>query len=73
MKYGAEGLLSREDLFQYLYFLRQSPGWNRCAYQSRSYCADDVYMRNVSRVRTLSNSVVDEIWWEESLSPYNHL
>ena len=24
MKYGAEGLLSREDLFQYLYFLRQS-------------------------------------------------
>ena len=23
-------------------------------------------------VRTLLNFVVDEIWWEESLSPYNH-
>ena len=70
-KYGAEGLLSRKDLFQYLYFLRQSPSWD-CAYQSRSDCSDDMYMRNVSRVRTLLNSVVDEIWWEERLSLYNH-
>ena len=31
-----------------------------------------MYMRNVSRVRTLLNSVVDEMWWEERLSPYNH-
>ena len=29
-------------------------------------------MANVSRVRTLLNSLVDEIWWEERLSPYNH-
>ena len=72
MKYGAEGLLSREDLFQYLHFLRQSPSWDNCAYQSRSDCSDNVFMENVSRVRTLLNSVVDEIWWEERLSPYNH-
>ena len=72
MKYGAEGLLSHEDLFQYLYFLRQSPIWDNCAYQSCSDCSDDMYMRNASRVRTLLNSVVDEIWWEERLSPYNH-
>ena len=72
MKCGAEGLLSREDLFQYLYFLQQSPSWDNCAYQSCSDCSNDVYMRNISRLRTLLNSVVDEIWWEERLSPYNH-
>ena len=72
MKYGVEGLLSCEDLFQYLYFLRQSRSWDNCAYQSRSDCSDDLYMRNVSPVQTLVNSVVDEIWWEERLSPYNH-
>ena len=71
MKYRAEGLLSREDLFQYFYFLQQSPSWDNCAYQSRSDCSDDVYMQNFSRVRTLLNSVVDEIWWDERLSPYN--
>ena len=72
MKYGVEGLLSREDLFQCLYFLRQSPGWDNCAYQSRSDCWDNVYMQNVSRVRTFLNSLVDEIWWEERLSLYDH-
>ena len=61
MKYGAEGLLFREDLFQYLYFLRQSPSWDSCAYQSRSDCSENVFMENVSRVGTLLNSVVDEI------------
>ena len=71
MKYGAEGFLSREDLFQYLYFLGQSPSWDNCAYQSRFDCSDDVYMRNVSCVQTFLNSVVDEIWWEERLAPYN--
>ena len=53
MKYGAEGLLSRDDLLQYLYFLRQSPSWDSCAFQSRSDCSDIVFMENVSRVRTL--------------------
>ena len=72
MKYGVEGLLSREDLFQYLFFLRQSPTWDNYAYMSRSDYLDDVYMRNASVVRTLLNSVVDEIWWDERLSPYNH-
>ena len=50
MKYGTEGLPSRKDLFQYLYFLRQSLSWDNCRYQSCSNCSDDVYMRNVSRV-----------------------
>ena len=72
MKYGAEGLLSREDLFQYFLFLRQIPSLDTCAYQSRSDCSDNVYIRNVSRVRTLLNSMVDEICWDERLSPYSH-
>ena len=72
MKYGAEGLLFLQKFFQYLYFLRQCPNWDNCAYQSCSDCSDDVYMRNVSRLRTLLNFAVDEIWWEERLSVYNH-
>ena len=28
LKYGVEGLFSREDLFQYLFFLQQSPTWD---------------------------------------------
>ena len=39
---------------------------------SRSGCSNDVYMRNVSLVRALLDSVVDKIWWDERLSPYNH-
>ena len=29
-------------------------------------------MRNVASVHTLLNAPVDEIWWDERLSPYNH-
>ena len=47
MKYGAEGLCSWEDLFKYLFFVRQSPSWDNYAYTSHSNCSDDVYMRNV--------------------------
>ena len=65
MKYGAERLLSREDLFQYLYFLRQRPSWDNCAYQCRSDRLDNVCMESGSCVRTLLNYVVDEIQWEE--------
>ena len=68
MKYGAKGLLSGEDLLQYLFFLWQSPSWDKCAYMSRFNCSDDVYMQNLSRVL---NSMVDEIWWDEGLSAYN--
>ena len=71
IKYGAKGLLSREDI-QYLFFLQQSPSWDNFACMSHLDCSDDVYMRNVARVRTFLNVVVDEIWWDERLSPYNH-
>ena len=40
LKYGAGGSLSCEDLFQYLFFLQQSPTWDNSAHMSRSDCVD---------------------------------
>ena len=68
----AEGLLSREDLFQHLLFLKQSPSWDNCAYMSRSDCVDNMFMQNIARVCTLLNSVIDETRWDDRLSPYNY-
>ena len=72
LKYGAQGLLSREDLFQYLFFLTQSPTWDNSAHMSRSDSSDDIYMQNVGRVRAYLNAMINEIWWPDRLSPYNH-
>ena len=39
---------------------------------SRADYSDDIYMRNVARVREYLNAVIDEIWWSNRLSPYNY-
>ena len=39
---------------------------------SCSDCSDDIFVRNVARVREYLNAVIDEIWWSDRLSPYNH-
>ena len=62
LKYGAQRKLFCEDLFQYLFFLKQSPTWDNSTYMSRSDGSDDICMCNVVRVREYLNAVIDEIW-----------
>ena len=54
--------------FKYLFFLKQSSTWDNYAYVFRSDCSDDIYLRNVARVRKYLNAVIDEIWWADRLS-----
>ena len=72
IKYGHSDYISREEMFRFLFWMKNSPSYDTASFTSWSSCSDTAFVASVKKVREYLNQVVDEINWEDRLSPYNH-
>ena len=72
MKYGHEGHISREEMFRWFFWMKNSPSYDTGAFCSRSDCSDADFKASVKKVTQYLNQVVNEIFWTDRLSPWNH-
>ena len=63
MKYGVDRLLSGKDMFQFLFFLWQSPTWDNSASMLCSNCDNDIVCKMLSTFATISMPICSVGWY----------
>ena len=76
VKYGSEGVISREDIFRFYFAAKNCPKHNSAVFSSQSnvgaQCSDAQFWASVKKVREYFGQVMDEIRWDRTLAPFNH-